>query len=67
MVIKTRVFELRRGKYKNLSELASAMGMSVSQIYRVHKGESHINQTFILGAIQAFPGRTLNELFYFAE
>ena len=67
MIIKTKVFELRNGKYKNLSELAQAMEISVSQIYRVREGKRHINQKFITGAIQAFPERKFDDLFYFAK
>jgi len=47
MIINTKVYELCDGKYKNLSELAQAMGISVSQIYRVREGKRHINQKFI--------------------
>ncbi len=64
MRVKTRIFELRNGNYKNLSELAQAMGISVSQIYRVREGKRHINQKFIVGAIKAFPGHKLDDLFY---
>ena len=32
MIVKTRVFELCDGRYHNLSELAGAMGISVSQV-----------------------------------
>ena len=67
MIIKTRVFELCDGKYKNLSELAWAMGISVSQIYRVREGKRHINQKFITGAIQAFPEHKFDNLFYFTK
>ncbi len=66
MIVKTRIFELRNGKYKNLSELAQAMGISVSQIYRVREGKRNINQKFIIGAMEAFPGQKLDDLFYFA-
>jgi hypothetical protein len=65
MIIRTRVFELRDGHYRNLSELAHAMGLSVSQVYRVRDGKRSINQKFIIGAKQAFPGYKLDELFYF--
>ena len=64
MIIKTRVFELSNGAYDNLSELARAMGISVSQVYRVRKGERGINQKFIIGTIKAFPGYKFDELFY---
>ena len=65
MIIRTRIFELGNGKYRNLSELAQAMGLSVSQVYRVREGKRSINQKFIIGAIRAFPNYRLDELFYF--
>jgi len=67
MIIKTRIFELCNGRYANLSELAQAMGISVSQIYRVREGKRHINQKFIIGAIKAFPQYKLDDLFYLAS
>jgi len=44
--------------------MAKAMGVSVSQIYRVREGKRHINEKFIIGAIRAFPESKLEELFY---
>ncbi len=67
MLIKTRIFELCNGRYSNLSELAQAMGISVSQIYRVREGKRHINQKFIIGAIKTFPEYKLDDLFYFTD
>lgn len=64
MVIRTRIFELCNGHYGNLTELAHAMGISVSQIYRVREGTRHINQKFIVGAKKAFPSYGLDDLFY---
>ncbi|MFC1931834.1 helix-turn-helix domain-containing protein [Chloroflexota bacterium] len=64
MIIKTRIFQLCNGDYRNLSELARAMGLSVSQVYRVREGKRGINQKFIIGAKKAFPGHGLDELFY---
>ena len=66
MKLKTRVFELfYKGKYKNLSELARAMGIAPSQVYRVRNGERKtIGEKFILGAVRAFPGYSLDALFY---
>ena len=64
MIVKTRIFELSNGNYKNLSELAKAMGVSVSQVYRVRGGERQVNQKFIAGAVRAFPGYKLDDLFY---
>ena len=66
MIIRTRIFELCDGGYKNLSEMARAMGISVSQIYRVREGKRNINQKFIIGAIKAFPEHKFEDLFYLA-
>lgn len=65
MLVKTKVFEMCDGKYKNLSELARTMGIWVSQIYRVRQGKRSINQKFLIGAIKAFPGQKYDDLFYF--
>ena len=67
MIIKTRIFELCNGSYQNLSELARAMELSVSQVYRVREGKRGINQKFIIGAKKAFPSYRLDELFYLEE
>ena len=64
MIIKTRIFEHCNGNYSNLSELARAMEISVSQVYRVREGKRRINQKFIAGAIKAFPHCKLDDLFY---
>lgn len=65
MLLKTRVFDLYIGRYRNLSELAKAMEISVSQVYRVLEGKRNINRKFIIGAITAFPGHKFDDLFYF--
>ncbi len=65
MIIRTRVFDIANGKFQNLSELARAMGLSVSQVYRVREGKRGINEKFIVGAKMAFPELRLDELFYF--
>ena len=67
MIIKTRIFELCNGRYRNLSDLAQAMEISVSQIYRVREGKRHINQKFIIGTMKAFPECKLDDLFYFTD
>ena len=64
MELKARVFELYNGKYKNLSELAHARGISLSPVYRVREGKRGINQKFIVGAMKAFPEYKLDDLFY---
>jgi len=65
MIIKTRVYEMANGRYQNLSDLAKAMGLSISQVYRVREGKRSINEKFIIGAKKAFPDCRLDELFYF--
>ncbi len=67
MKLKTRVFELSNGKYQSLSELVQAMGISYGLLYRVRRGDRNISGTFILGAIKAFPGYKLDDLFYVSE
>jgi len=43
------------------------MGISVSQVYRVKKGQGPINEKFIISAVKAFPGYNLDGLFYVAS
>lgn len=64
MKLKTRVFELSNGKYENLKGLARAMGISLAQVYRVREGKRDIGEKFIIGAVKAFPGNKLDDLFY---
>ena len=64
MLIKTRIFGFCNGNYKNLSDLAQVMEISISQIYRVREGKRSINQKFIIGAIKAFPKHKFEDLFY---
>jgi len=66
MIVKTRIFDIYERKYENLSQLAWAMGISVSQVYRVRQGKRNINQKFIIGAIKAFPEDRFDDLFYFS-
>ena len=66
MKLKTTVFDLYSGKYRNLTELARGMGISRSQIYRVRQGKRAINEQFVTGAIKAFPAYKLDDLFYVA-
>lgn len=65
MIVKTKLFEYP--KFRNLSEMAKAMGISVSQVYRVKEGKRGINQRFIVGAMKAFPECRLDDLFYLSE
>jgi hypothetical protein len=67
VVVLTRVFDLYPIKYRSLAELALAMGISVSQVYRVREGKRKINQKFIIGAIKAFPEYRFGDLFYVAR
>jgi len=64
MILKTKVFELLPQRYGSLSELAQAMGISVSQVSRVRQGKRGINKKFIVGAVKAFPGCKLDDLFF---
>ena len=66
MKLETKVFELCNGKYASLSELAQAMGISVSQVYRVREGRRRISEKFITGAIKAFPEHKFDDLFHVA-
>ena len=67
MKLKTRVFELSNGRYRNLVELAQTMEISLDLIYKVKKGERGIHERFIIGATRAFPGYKLDDLFYVSE
>ncbi|MBA7695348.1 hypothetical protein ES703_103973 [subsurface metagenome] len=67
MKLKTRVFELCNGRYRNLVELARTMEISQDLIYSVRRGDRNINGRFILGAMKAFPGYKLDDLFYVSE
>jgi len=67
MKLKTRVFELSNGKYESLKELARAMGISLSQVYRVRADKRTINEKFIIGAAKAFPGYKFDDLFYIVQ
>ncbi|NQT04411.1 MAG: hypothetical protein HQ577_00225, partial [Dehalococcoidia bacterium] len=67
MIIRTRIFELCDLRYCNLAEMAHAMGLSASQVYRVREGKRSINQKFIVGAKKAFPNYRLEDLFYLAD
>jgi len=67
MKLNTRVFELCNGKYRNLVELAQTMEISQDLIYRVRRGDRGIHERFIIGAIKAFPGYKLDDLFYVSE
>jgi len=66
MGLRTKLFDVCNGRYANLSELAQAMGISVSQIYRVRQGKRSVSKKFITGAMKAFPGYSLDDLFYVA-
>ena len=67
MKLKTRVFELCNGKYRNVAELAQTMGISQDLIYSVRRGDRNISGRFIIGAMKAFPRYKLDDLFYVSE
>jgi len=62
--LKTRVFELGNGRYRNLCEMAQAMGIATSHVCRVRQGNRRIGEKFIIGAITAFPECGFDDLFY---
>jgi hypothetical protein len=44
--------------------MARAMGISVSQVYRVRQGKRPISEKFITGTVKALPGYRLDDLFH---
>jgi len=65
--LKTKVFELGNARYRNLTELEQAMGISASHMYRVRRGERRISEKFIIGAMKSFPEYGFDDLIYFAS
>jgi hypothetical protein len=66
MLVRAKNLELSDEHYSNLSELTEAMGISVSQVYRVKKDKRRINRKSIVGAVKAFFGRRPDDFFYLA-
>jgi hypothetical protein len=69
-MLRTRIFQLWDEKYHGDSKmlrLAQAMGVSLSQVYRVRQGKRRTNERFIIGAMRAFPGYKLDDLFYITQ
>lgn len=66
MELKTKVYELHASLHpdRNLTQLAEAMGIHFSQVYRVLEGKRGITRKFIIGAVKAFPEYKLDDLFY---
>lgn len=65
MKLQTRVFELApEYGYKSDRALAAAMGVSPALVSRVRNGILGINDTFITGALRAFPDKSLDDLFF---
>ncbi len=60
--LETRVFDLYRERYGNLTELARTMGISVSQIYRVKQRKRHIMRNLSRDS-KSLPGYKLDDLF----
>lgn len=65
--LRTRVFDIAEAREMRLSELAEAMGLALSLVYRVKNGERGIGEPFMVGAKRAFPGLSFGELFYVEE
>lgn len=59
--LRTRLFDLEKD---NMTELASILGLSTSQVCRIRHGERGINERFIVGALTAFPKYKFEDLFY---
>lgn len=64
MKLETKIFDLCQETYGNLTTMARAMGISVSQVYRVRQGKRPISEKFITGTVKAFPGYRLDDLFH---
>jgi len=64
MKLKTKIFELSKGRYPTLAKLAKAMAISKDLIYRVRRGERGIHEKFIIGAKKAFPEYEFDYFFY---
>ena len=64
MELRTKVFDVYNGKYRNLSDLAKFMGISRSQLCRVRQGKRSIGRKFIIGVLMAFPEYAFGDLFY---
>lgn len=62
--LRTRVFTLPQTRGMTLTQLAARMGVALSLVTRVRRGERGIGQTFINGALRAFPELSLDDLFY---
>ncbi len=65
--LKTRIFKLADLAGLTLADLAEAMGVDVSTVYRVKMGQRNIGDAFITGAKRAFPTMDLDDLFYVEE
>jgi hypothetical protein len=61
VVLRTSLFNLRNEK---MTDLASLIGLSLSQVYRIKNGERGINEKFITGTLTAFPQYKFEDLFY---
>ncbi|GAH88968.1 unnamed protein product [marine sediment metagenome] len=58
---KAKLFELADW---NMKMLANALGVHLSQVYRVKDGKRWANGEFIAGALTAFPACKFEDLFY---
>jgi hypothetical protein len=61
--LETKVFDIYQKRFSSLTEMAKAMGISVSQVYRVRQGKRSVNERFITGTVKAFPKYRLDDLF----
>ena len=64
MRLRTRLFDVKKD---SMAELASFIGISAAQLYRVKAGQRGINEKFIVRTLTAFPQYKFEELFYIEQ
>lgn len=60
--LRTRLFDMEEGR--DMKRLARLVGLSLSQVYRIREGKRRIGESFIVGALTAFPKLKFSDLFY---
>ena len=64
MRLRTRLFDV---KGDSMAELASFVGISLAQLYRIKNGQRGINEKFIVRTLTAFPQYKFEDLFYIEQ
>ena len=62
MQIRTRLFDKKPGY--GTGQLASILGISSSQVYRIKCGKRKVSATFVANALYAFSEYKFEDLFY---